>query len=81
MAANVAPQYAMTLFHSVTGFAVAEYLNRCRVAEAQRLLISSEANVSDVGFAAGFGSVSQFYDRFTSSCGTTPRQFRLEMRA
>lgn len=81
MAANVAPQYGMTLFHSVTGFAVAEYLNRCRVAEAQRLLISSEANVSDVGFAAGFGSVSQFYDRFTSSCGTTPRQFRLEMRA
>lgn len=79
--ASVAPQYAMTLFHSVTGFAVAEYLNRCGVAEAQRLLVASEANISDVAFAAGFGSVSQFYDRFASSCGTTPRQFRLDMRS
>jgi AraC-like DNA-binding protein len=80
-AARVAPQYGMTLFHSVTGLPVAEYLNRCRVAEAQRLLVASEANVSTVAFAAGFGSVSQFYDRFTSSCGTTPRQFRLDSRS
>lgn len=35
----------------------------------------------DVAFAAGFGSVSQFYDRFTSSCGTTPRPLRLDMRS
>ena len=81
MAANVAPQYGMTLFHSITGFAVAEYLTRRRVAEAQRLLISSEATVGDIAFASGFGSVSQFYDRFTSRCGTTPRQFRLDMRS
>lgn len=80
-AAKVAPQYGMALFHSVTGLAVAEYLNRCRVAEAQRLLVASEANISDVAFAAGFGSLSQFYDRFASSCGTTPRQFRLDMRS
>lgn len=80
-AAKVAPQYGMTLFHSVTGLPVAEYLNRCRVAEAQRLLVASEANISDVAFAAGFGSVSQFYDRFASSCGTTPRQFRLDRRS
>jgi len=80
-AASVAPQYGMTLFHHVTGLPVAEYLNRCRVAEAQRLLLASEANVSDVAFAAGFGSVSQFYDRFATSCGTTPRQFRLDGRS
>jgi AraC-like DNA-binding protein len=80
-AAKVAPQYGMTLFHSVTGLPVAEYLNRCRVAEAQRLLLASEANISDVAFAAGFGSVSQFYDRFASSCGTTPRRFRLDRRS
>lgn len=80
-AAKVTPQYGMTLFHSVTGLPVAEYLNRCRVAEAQRLLVASEANISDIAFAAGFGSVSQFHDRFASSCGTTPRQFRLDRRS
>lgn len=80
-AASVAPQYGMTLFHDLTGLPVAEYLNRCRVAEAQRLLLASEATVSEVAFAAGFGSVSQFYDRFASSCGTTPRQFRLDGRS
>lgn len=44
-------------------------------------LAESAAAVCDVAFAAGFGSVSQFYDRFTSSCGTTPRRFRLDMRS
>lgn len=78
-AAGVHPQYAMTLFRSTIGYTIAEYLTRCRVAEAQRLLVATEANVSDVGFASGFGSVSQFYDRFTSRCGQTPRQYRLEM--
>ena len=80
-AVGVSDQYAMTVFHTTTGFAVTEYLTRCRVAEAQRLLVASEATVTDVAFASGFGSVSQFYDRFTARCGLTPRQYRLDMRA
>jgi AraC family transcriptional regulator, melibiose operon regulatory protein len=80
-AANCHPQYAMTLFRDTVGCTVVDYLTRCRVGEAQRLLVSSDATASEVAFASGFGSVSQFYERFTSTCGRTPRQYRLEMRA
>ncbi|MBO0882663.1 MAG: AraC family transcriptional regulator [Mycobacterium sp.] len=80
-AAGIHPQYAMTLFRNTIGCTIAEYLTRCRVAEAQRLLLATEATVSDVAFASGFGSVSQFYDRFTAGCGRTPRQYRQDMHS
>jgi AraC-like DNA-binding protein len=79
-AANVHPQYAMTLFRETVGCTVVDYLTKCRVGEAQRLLVSTDATASEIAFASGFGSISQFYERFTSTCGRTPRQYRLEMR-
>lgn len=78
-AANVHPQYAMTLFRETVGCTVVDYLTKCRVGEAQRLLASTDATASEIAFASGFGSISQFYERFTSTCGRTPRQYRLEM--
>jgi AraC-like DNA-binding protein len=79
-AANVHPHYAMILFRETVGCTVVDYVTKCRVAEAQRLLVSSDAAISQIAFASGFGSISQFYERFTMTCGRTPRQYRLEMR-
>jgi AraC-like DNA-binding protein len=78
--ANVHPQHAMAIFRETIGCTIVDYLTRCRVGEAQRLLVSTEATTSEVAFASGFGSISQFYERFTSTCHQTPRQYRLEMR-
>lgn len=78
-AANVHPQHAMTLFRETVGCTVVDYLTKCRVGEAQRLLASTDATASEIAFSSGFGSISQFYERFTSTCGRTPRQYRLEV--
>jgi AraC-like DNA-binding protein len=78
--ANVHPQHAMAVFRETIGCTIVDYLTRCRVGEAQRLLVATDATTSEVAFAAGFGSISQFYERFTSTCRQTPRQYRLEMR-
>jgi len=75
-AAGLRPAAAMAQFSRVIGSTIADYISRCRVLEAQRLLVGTDATVADVGFEAGFGSVSQFYDRFTTSCGQTPLQYR-----
>jgi AraC family transcriptional regulator, melibiose operon regulatory protein len=80
-AASTNPQHAMAIFREAIGCTIVDYLTRCRVGEAQRLLISTDATTSDVAFASGFGSVSQFYERFASTCDLTPRQYRLEQRA
>lgn len=80
-AAGLHPQYAMTLFRRTIGTTIGDYLTGWRVSEAQRLLVATSATTSNVAFAAGFGSVSQFYECFTLRCGRTPREYRVAMRA
>ncbi|MFE7332130.1 helix-turn-helix domain-containing protein [Streptomyces sp. NPDC057565] len=79
-AAQLHPNYAMTQFRKVVRTTVSDYLMQCRLAEARRLLVTTDLPVNDVASAAGFGSVSRFYTAFTSACGTPPAAFRREHR-
>lgn len=74
------PQYAMTLFRSSLGITIGDYLAHCRVAAAQQLLLETDLPVVEVGFAVGFRSQSQFYDRFSRWCGRSPAAYRRSLR-
>jgi AraC-like DNA-binding protein len=76
LAVHLHPGYAMTAFRRLVGTTIGSYLTQCRVAHAQRLLITSPLPVQEIGLRAGFQSVSQFYDRFSGACGTTPGAYR-----
>lgn len=60
-AVHLNPHYAMQLFRQAVGSTIGEYLTSCRLAEAQRLLITSALTVETVAHAAGFGSASRLY--------------------
>lgn len=75
-AANLNPNYATSLFRRAVGSTIAEYLIRCRVAEAQRLLVTTTMSASEIAHAAGFGSQSSFYAQFTKRCGVSPGKYR-----
>ncbi|MCY7413316.1 MAG: helix-turn-helix domain-containing protein [Salinibacterium sp.] len=75
-AVHVHPGYAMTVFRRAVGTTIGSYLTQCRVAHAQRLLITSALPVREIGLSIGFQSVSQFYDRFGAACGTSPGLYR-----
>ncbi|GAA4877192.1 helix-turn-helix domain-containing protein [Kitasatospora terrestris] len=75
-AANVHPTYAMTQFRKVVRTTIGDYLRLYRLAEARRLLVTTDLTASQVATAAGFGSVSRFYRVFTDACGVTPARFR-----
>ncbi|WP_254705938.1 helix-turn-helix domain-containing protein [Streptomyces vilmorinianum] len=75
-AANVHPTYAMTQFRKVVRATIGDYVKLYRLAEARRLLVTTDLPASQVAAAAGFGSVSRFYQVFTDACGTTPARFR-----
>ena len=75
-ASHLHPTHAMTVFRSVMGCTIGTYLTRCRVTEAQRLLISTGLSTAAVGHAAGFGSQSQFYEHFTRARGMAPGRWR-----
>jgi AraC-like DNA-binding protein len=75
-AAHLSPGHAMTVFRRVVGTTVGAYLTQCRVAEAQRLLVTTSATTLEVGSLAGFSSQSAFYEAFRSVCGEAPGGYR-----
>jgi len=75
------PNYAMSLFRKHFGFSITAYITQYRVSHAQRLLIMTEANVSEIALEAGFGSVSRFYSVFKAACGLLPGEYRSGLQA
>lgn len=75
------PHYAMGIFRQVMGTTLGAYLAQRRLAEAQRLLITTDGTVADVATSAGFGSKTRFYTRFVERCGQSPGAYRRAHRA
>ena len=75
-AAHLNTHYAMSLFRRSVGTTLGEYLTRCRVSEAQRLLVTTTLSASEIAHAAGFGSQSSFYAHFVKLCETSPGEYR-----
>ncbi|MFN8723369.1 MAG: helix-turn-helix domain-containing protein [Rhodospirillales bacterium] len=52
------------------------YVNRWRVEEAKRLLLTTDANVLNIAHDVGFNSRSAFYNAFRTVTGESPVTFR-----
>jgi AraC-like DNA-binding protein len=79
-AAHLHPATATAAFRAVTGTTPSAFLQRCRLAEAQRLLLVTDAHVGAVAGRAGFGSTSSFYACFTRQVGESPGAWRRRRR-
>jgi len=75
-AVGLHPNYAMSVFRESCGVSLWEYVIRLRVAHAQRLLISTDWTVDEIGFESGFGSTNAFYRAFRRITGCIPSAFR-----
>jgi two-component system, response regulator YesN len=79
-AANIHPNYLSEKFKQVTGMNFVEYVTHTRFKEACRLLRDGDLRISEIAFAAGFQSLSQFNRVFKRLCGKSPTQFRAAKR-
>lgn len=79
-AVHLSPSHAMTVFKRVVGTTVGAYIARCRVAEAQRLLLTSDRTAAEIAHAAGFTAQSSFYETFRQVCGVAPGDYRRSLR-
>lgn len=70
------PNRASSLFRAVFGASVTTYLGQYRVAEAQRLLLTTDLNSAAVAARVGFQSLSAYHEIFAKICGVTPTQWR-----
>ena len=73
---HLSPGYFSSLFKSITGKNVSEYLTELRIDYAKRLLIATNLSVTDICFSCGYGSVSNFMKAFKCCAGISPLCFR-----
>ncbi len=74
--ARSAPRTFARHFAAVTGTTPAQWLIRQRVAEAQRLLETTELSVDQIAGRCGFGAATMLRRHFTRLVGTTPTTYR-----
>jgi AraC-like DNA-binding protein len=73
---NMNANYLSENFKQVTGTNFVEYVARTRFANACDLLRNPNLRVSEIAFAAGFQSLSQFNRVFRKLAGKSPTQYR-----
>lgn len=70
------PDYISRLFKVYTGMKIGDYINKLRIDEALKLLISSEKSVIDISMSVGFESLRTFNRAFFRFTGETPTSFK-----
>jgi AraC-like DNA-binding protein/ligand-binding sensor protein len=69
------------LFKKATGMTLTEFVARVRVEKAKTLLVDPSVRISEVVFAAGFGSIPQFNSVFKRCVGMPPTKYRATLQA
>lgn len=73
---HISPNYLSEMFRKTTGSTYTEYLARVRVQRAEAALRNPNRRVSEIAFAVGFRSLSQFNRAFRRIHGLSPREMR-----
>jgi AraC-like DNA-binding protein/ligand-binding sensor protein len=77
---HVSRFYFCKLFKKATGMTLTEYVARVRVEKAKALLGDPSRRISEVVFAAGFGSIPRFNSVFKRQVGMAPSEYRANLR-
>lgn len=73
---NLSDNYIGKYFKANCGESLQSYITRCRLLEAERLLVQTDMNVSEIAASLGFTDESHLNHAFKKSRNTTPREFR-----
>ena len=78
---NVSTYYFCKVFKQSTGMTFTEFTNRHRIELAKQELVQSEKPVTEIAYAVGFQSLSQFNRSFCKFAGESPRDYRQNAQA
>jgi AraC-like DNA-binding protein len=73
---RISPNHLSERFKQVTGVNFVDYIARTRFEKTCDLLRSSDLRISEIAFAVGFQSLSQFNRVFKKLAGKSPTQYR-----
>lgn len=75
---NMSPNYFSRTFNLQMGMNVNEYINYIRISAAEKLLISTTMNITEISNTVGFNTTSYFIKLFKIHKHMSPKQFRKE---
>jgi AraC-like DNA-binding protein/ligand-binding sensor protein len=78
---NVSRFHFCKIFKKATGMTLTEYVALVRVEKAKTLLVDVSVRISEVVFAAGFGSIPRFNSVFKSRVGMSPTEYRATLHS
>lgn len=73
--------YLSALFKETSGTSFSEHLEKCRIDEACRLLISSDKSISEIACLTGYNSVYSFRRAFKRILNSSPKDYRIKNSA
>lgn len=73
------PTYLSNIFKKQTGYTVVNYINRCRIRKAKKLLCDPQNKICWVMEQVGFVNQRYFGKVFKEMVGMTPTQYKYEM--
>src|SRR4029077_8698255 len=74
--ANTSRHYFCKMFKKATGINFVDHLSRVRVEKSKTLLLNPNSRISEVAFACGFQSMTNFNRAFKRIVRRSPTQFR-----
>jgi YesN/AraC family two-component response regulator len=75
-AINISANYLSEKFKKITGINFVDYVAHTRIEKASDLLHNVNLRISEIAFAVGFQSLSQFNRVFKKLTGQSPTEFR-----
>lgn len=78
--AKLSVYHYLRVFSSAIGVTPHQYLLRCRLRHAARLLADEDRPVTDVALEAGYADLSNFVRSFRRAAGVSPRAYRRASR-
>ena len=78
---HINPSYLSQLFRKELGMTFTSYLNQLRIHYAKELLQSTSLRVAEISDKVGYDNYLHFTKLFKRETGTTPKQYRLELKA
>jgi AraC-like DNA-binding protein len=75
---NMSYSYFSRLFTKIMKRSFREYLNYVRISKAEKLLTTSELNITEVAMKVGFSTSSYFIQQFKQYKEISPKQYQLK---
>lgn len=73
---NMSRSYFSSMFKTLNGITVWDYVINKRIAHAINLMMSSEGTITEIAFESGFNNSTNFNRAFHKITGLTPREYR-----